>query len=409
MKKPKSVKTTFSTYSIGNIKGQGGSGVVYEATDEDGNLFAIKFLDSGKASYEKLKRFKNEFLFCSKNKHKNIITVLDHGITDEESPFFVMPLYDNSLRSLIGRLSPKNSLMIFNKIMDGLEAAHKLGVVHRDVKPENILILSQANELVIADFGIAEFEQDELYTAIDTKDGTRLANFQYAAPEQRVRGRKVDSRADIYSLGLILNELITGEIPYGTNFKKIGDVVNELSYLDAIVERMLEQNPDARFGAIEEIKHELIARNEEKITLQKIHQLERTVIPATEIDDPIVNDPMRIISVDWTNNLLTLVLNHPVSQLWHWALLNMGNFTFLQGKEPRNFNFSLNKVSIEAAPYEAQQIIDYFKQWLPSANELYKQKLQQNLFDDQRKQQEEIQRRIQKEKERADVLGRLKI
>ena len=104
MKKPKSVKTTFVEYTTGSIKGEGGSGVVYEAVDAEGNKFAIKALDPAKASKEKLKRFKNEFSFCSRNRHPNIITVLDHGITDNDIPFFVMPLYESSLRPLIGNI-----------------------------------------------------------------------------------------------------------------------------------------------------------------------------------------------------------------------------------------------------------------------------------------------------------------
>ncbi|MCP4767804.1 MAG: serine/threonine protein kinase [Gammaproteobacteria bacterium] len=250
MKKPKSVQTTFSQYTIGDVKGEGGSGVVYEAFDDEGNQFAIKALDPQKAFQEKLKRFKNEFSFCSKNKHPNIITVLDHGLTDDGIPFFVMPLFDYSLRKLIGNIDPEVATRLFGEILNGVEAAHKLGVVHRDIKPENILVRAEANELVLADFGIAEFEKEDLYTAVETKDGTRLANFQYAAPEQRSRGQIVDHHADIYSLGLILNELFTGEIPFGTNFRKISDVTDNYPYLDAIVEKMLEQNLQSRFDSI---------------------------------------------------------------------------------------------------------------------------------------------------------------
>lgn len=408
MKKPESVKTTFVEYIIGEVKGEGGSGVVYEASDAEGSRYAIKALDPAKASKEKLKRFKNEFSFCSRNRHSNIITVLDHGITDKDIPFFVMPIYESSLRPLIGSLNPQQAISIFEKIMDGVEAAHKHGVFHRDIKPENILVNGSGNELVLADFGIAEFEEEELYTAVETRDGTRLANFQYAAPEQRARGRDVDYRADIYSLGLILNELITGEIPSGTNFKKISDVTSDYPYLDVIVEKMLEQNPQSRFNSIESIKRELIARGEEHITLQKINSLEGTVIPTSKIDDPIVLDPMRIINVDWSDNILTIEFNHAVNSTWQWALHNMGGYTSVYGKGPENFKFRGSKAVISAASNEAQEIVDYFKQWLPKANQAYEVRLKQNIAAEERKQKEEIQERIHKERERVELLQKLK-
>jgi len=133
MKKPKFVRTTFAQYTINDEKDEGGSGIVYEASDDGGQKCAIKILDPKKATKEKLKRFKNEYWFCSKNKHPNIITVFDRGITDEGDSFFVMPLYNGSLKGLIGELEAKLAMSIFSKIMDGLEAAHKLGVIHREL------------------------------------------------------------------------------------------------------------------------------------------------------------------------------------------------------------------------------------------------------------------------------------
>lgn len=408
MKKPRFVKTAFAQYSIGGTKGEGGSGVVYEASDDEGNKFAIKVLDPAKASKEKLKRFKNEFAFCSRDRHPNIIRVLDYGITDNDISFFVMPLYDYSLRKIIGHLDANKAIHIFNKIMDGVEAAHKLGVIHRDIKPENILVCEDKDDLVLADFGIAEFEQEELYTAVETRDGTRLANFQYAAPEQRSRGRQIDHRADIYSLGLILNELVTGEIPFGTNFKKIGDVTSDYPYLDAIVDKMLEQNPQSRYESIESIKRELIAHGKEYITLQKISKLEKTVIPTFEIDDPIVLEPMRIVNVDWADNVLTIELNHTVNSIWQWALNNMGSYSSLLGKEPECFRFKANNGIISARANEVQQVVDHFKQWLPRANYVYEAKLKQDIEAEERRQQEEIRKNIQREEERADVLQKIK-
>ena len=408
MKKPKEVRTTFALYTLSKCIGEGGTGVVYSATDDSNKKFAIKILDPAKASREKLKRFENEYRFCSHNKHPNIITVLDHGLTDEGTPFFVMPFYEASLRRLIGKLEPRQALNVFKKILDGVEASHKLRVVHRDLKPENILVNNIGKDLAIADFGIAEFSEEELYTAVETKDGTRLANFQYAVPEQRTRGKRVDQRADIYAMGLILNELYTGELAHGINYKTIGDVTEEFPYLDALVERMLQQNPASRFNDIDEIKKEMIARGEEHISRQKVNHLKDTVIPTTDVDAPIINDPMRIENVDWNENTLTIELNHQANRNWIWALRNMSNYGSLAGKGPDSFQFSGNKAKIPVRANQAQRVIDYFKQWLPLANSVYERKLRQNKKADELRQIGKLRHRIQQEEERANVLGELK-
>lgn len=404
MKKPKILKTTFNTFSVSKVLGQGGSGKVYLGEDPDGNAFAIKCLDPQFVSREKLKRFKNEFIFCSKVDHPNIIKVLDHGLTDKSEAFFVMPVFDSSLRPLIETLTTKEALLIFEKLLDGVESAHILGVIHRDLKPENILIKNRGEDLVVADFGIAHFEEDELYTAVETKDSTRLANFQYAAPEQRKRGKEVRQTADIYALGLMLNELFTKEIPQGTNYIQIGDIDPLYSYLDPIVEKMLEQNPMNRFGSIEEIKYELIARGRENIVRQKLSKTKKTVISVNEIDDPIVNEPMKIIGVDWNNNNLTILLNHNVNETWVGAINNMGGYSSVLNKGPKSFRFSGNKAEIYAQSNEVQQIVDYFQQWLPRANQVYEQRLKNDKKTKEIRLREELVQKIKEEEERESVL-----
>jgi serine/threonine protein kinase len=337
--------------------------------------------------------------------------VLDHGIAEDGAPFFVMPLYMGSLRKVVGKLSPKEAFKIFEKILNGIDAAHKLGTIHRDLKPENILINRNGinTDLVIADFGIAEFEQDEIYTNVETKNGTRLGNFPYAAPEQRVRGGKIDKRSDIYALGLILNELFTNVLAHGTGYKTIKSVAEEYSYLDPIVERMLHQNPASRYLDIDELKKELNARGAEQVSMQKLSRLKTTVIPKNEIDDPIASDPMRIVDYDWDNGILKLELNHQPNPGWVSALKNIGNYTSVIGKGPDMFQFEDRSARIAAGPYEVQDIIDYFKQWLPMAHTLYVQRIKQKLGQEERKQREELQRRIKQEEEKAAVMRSIKL
>lgn len=409
MKKPKEVRSTFAIYTIKDVIGQGGSGIVYNATDDADELVAIKILDPTKATREKVKRFENEYRFCSSNRHQNIIQVFDHGLTDNGAPFFVMKLYDSCLRLLIGKLKHSEILKIFGKILDGLEAAHLQGVVHRDLKPENILIKESGKELVVTDFGIARFAIEDLYTAVETKDGTRLANFQYAAPEQRVRGTDVDHRADIYALGLMLNELFTGQLALGTNFKTIGAMSPENAFLDSIVDQMLQQDPGSRLQSIEDFKKELLAREAEFISRQKLSSLKETVIPSSEIDDPLIADPPRVVSVDWEDNVLKIKLQRPVNQEWIWALNNMGSHTSILGKGPEAFRFSGSEAQVSAKADEAQDIINYFKGWLPKANQVYESQIRREKEQNERREREALRQQIAKAEERANLLERLKI
>jgi serine/threonine protein kinase len=235
-----------------------------------------------------------------------------------------------------------------------------------------------------------------------------LANFQYAAPEQRTRGKKIDKRADIYALGLILNELFTAELAHGTNYKTIASVANDYPYLDSLVEKMLQQDPTSRYNDIDEIKKELIARGEEHVSMQKLSKLKDTVIPTSEVDDPLIADPMRIVNVDWDNDTLSIELNHQPNPNWLWSLRNMGGYSSLIGKGPDNFEFVGKFARILASANQAQQVIDHFKQWLPAANLVYANKLNQDQEAAERKQREELQKRIRQEQEMADVKRKLK-
>lgn len=408
MAKLLNVNTTFATYKIGILLGEGGSGRVYSATDDTGNDFAIKVLDKSKATTEKLKRFKNEYLFCSNSKHPNILKVVDNGLTDDGNPFFVMPKYHSSIRSIIGSLTPNQAMEIGKKILDGIDASHKHGVFHRDLKPENILINKSSTEVVIADFGIAHFDQEELYTAVETKATTRLANFVYASPEQKVRNKQVDKRADIYAAGLILNELFTSEVPHGTSFKKIAQVSSQYSYLDQIVDKMLCQNPSDRYSSIDEIKLDIMARSNEQVSLQKLDELKNTVIPESELNDPIISTPMKIVDAKWEDQKLSIKLNHVVNAKWKESFINMGSHSSLMGYGPERFQFNGDSAFIMCESRLAQDIINYFKGWLPQVHNTYEYKLKIELENLQRNRERELKEKIKKEEEKLKVNSNLK-
>lgn len=176
-----------------------------------------------------------------------------------------MPKYDCNLRTLINDgIQDIQIIKYFWQMCEGLKAAHIKKCWHRDLKPENILYNKATDTLVIADFGIAHFQDDDKSTKIKTKSTDKLANFEYHAPEQR-KGNIVDSASsDIWALGLILNEMFTKELAQGIDFKKISDVSLRYSCLDDLVNNMLKSRPEERCQSIYEVEMLFVASLDDK-------------------------------------------------------------------------------------------------------------------------------------------------
>lgn len=265
MKKNEIINTEQSSYKILQQLGEGGSGTVYKVKDKQDKLFALKILDSHKSNSDKHKRFRNEIEFCRKVNHRNIVKVIDFGdilIKEKESLFYVMPYYTCTLRDLLEKQKTSDQnhdffLKHFLELLDALEFTHEQLVFHRDIKPENILYDDINNTVAIADFGVAHFTDDFLVTSMETKGNSRLANFLYSAPEQRSTDKKVDHRADIYAMGLILNEIFTGQVLQGSNYLNIANISPMYSYIDDVVEKMVCQSPEYRIS-IPEIRELLL-------------------------------------------------------------------------------------------------------------------------------------------------------
>jgi serine/threonine protein kinase len=261
-------RTPLGNYTLKESIGQGGAGIVFRAIDEDAQEHALKHLRPNAQSSRRTKRFKNELAFCAKSSHPNIISIEDWGLTEIggiEVPFYIMPLFPQTFRTLINNGGNTDTLLqVFLQVLDGVEAAHKAGVWHRDLKPENILFDPALSRAVVTDFGIAHFPDELLNTMIETAPRERLANFRYAAPEQRSNGT-VDARADIYALGLMLYEMLTGELLQGTQHKKIGAIYPELEFLDPVVEHMLCQNPDDRLSTIDDVRSAITKQASSKL------------------------------------------------------------------------------------------------------------------------------------------------
>ncbi len=410
LKKGTVLRNAFDTYTIQQQKGAGGSGVVYEVLDSEGSAFAIKILDPTKTSSVRLKRFKNEIDFCSRNTHKNIIRVLGTGVIETGETFYVMPLFFCTLRDVMSKgIKPDDILPIFSQILDGVEDAHLHGVWHRDLKPENILCSPSANALVVADFGIAHFEEEELLTAVETKPGERLANFLYAAPEQKIRGKSADSRADVYALGLMLHEMFTGDVPLGTGHKRIADVAPAFAYLDALIDLMRRQSPDERPATIADIKG-LVQRYEyEAVRLQRLSKINGTVIKSHEIDEPLAEIPPKLVNFEWDRGQLTLILDRPVTSEWVNALRRMGSYSSVMGKPPDVFAFKGDRAVVAAREHEIQLVIDYFKGWLPLASRTLKSLLEQVARKEETRRKEQLRLEREAEEQRLRVLHNIRI
>lgn len=407
-------ETPFTRYIGTDIVGEGGAGRVYKATgDVDNHAYAIKLLDSKKATRQNMKRFKNEVDFCSRNLHPNIITVLDSGnVVDgkKDVPFYIMPLYTTSLRKLLeAEIHPEKALYYFIQLLNGVEAAHLQHVFHRDLKPENILYDETQDRLLVADFGIAHFEAEDLYAAAETSPNEKLANFQYASPEQRKRGAKVEYPADIYALGLMLNEMFTGLIPHGTRYKTISDVTPAYGYLDNMVTEMLDQSVERRTSSIAEVKRQLIGRGVEFARLQYLNELKHTVVPVTDVDDPLINNPPFLRDADYVQGILLLYLSCPVHDKWIGTLRRVGALTSVMGKRLEHFDILGDRAVIRVEEQDVQQIVDAFKNWLLIANSKYEQLIRSEQQEEEEHQRRELQMKVEELERQKRVRANLRI
>lgn len=232
-------------YQLVESVGAGGAGEVWLA-EAQARRWAVKLLKPG-ADSKTVERFGREASFQMECPHDGIARVAARGEHDGRS-FYIMPYYPDTLRGVISRGSTDNRTLLsfLRQIGEALQFAHEHGIVHRDLKPENVLIEGEA--LVLADFGIAHFTDSSLTSA-----GDLVGNRDYRAPEQRKGrdAREVDQAADVYALGLIINECFTRDIPAGSSYRTIEASHPLMSYLDLVVSRMLAQDPNNRPAIID--------------------------------------------------------------------------------------------------------------------------------------------------------------
>jgi predicted Ser/Thr protein kinase len=266
---PPSVETLsrlFPQLQVLRLLGAGGMGAVYQARQPAlDRLVALKVLPPGSshgASFPE--RFTREARALARLNHPNIVAVHEFGQA-EALPYFIMEYVDGAnLRQLeeTGRLSPREALQIIPQICDALQYAHDEGVVHRDIKPENVLV-DRKGRVKIADFGLAKILGIEADQARLTVDGQVMGTPHYMAPEQVERPLAVDHRADIYSLGVVFYEMLTGDLPIG-KFAPPSRKASLDVRLDEVVLRALENDPARRYQRASEVKSEVVTISENK-------------------------------------------------------------------------------------------------------------------------------------------------
>jgi eukaryotic-like serine/threonine-protein kinase len=262
--------TIIGPYRIVSLLARGGMGDVYRATDERLQRdVALKVLaDSITGASRRVDRFMQEARMTASLDHPNVVRVFDVG-RFEDRAYLVAELLDGeTLRSRIARgpIAPEEVLRIAKEIARGLAAAHAAGLVHRDLKPDNVF-LTRSGTTKILDFGIAKLVQDETVRGgFSTTTGILLGTAGYIAPEQ-IRGLAVDRRADLFALGAVLFEMLTGERAFAREhlIESLHAILHDppsaaLSTragvpvgLIEIIERLLQKEPDARYQSAEEV------------------------------------------------------------------------------------------------------------------------------------------------------------
>ncbi len=248
------ISRLFPQLQVLELLGAGGMGAVYKARQPAlDRLVALKVLPAG-GGVGSTERFNREARALARLSHPNIVGVHEFGQV-EGLHFFIMEFVDGAnLRQLekTARLSPREALQIIPQICDALQYAHDEGVVHRDIKPENVLV-DRRGRVKIADFGLAKIADPDPEATRLTVEGQVMGTPHYMAPEQVERPLAVDHRADIYALGVVFYEMLTGDLPLG-KFAPPSRKVKLDVRLDDIVLRALENDPERRYQQASEVK-----------------------------------------------------------------------------------------------------------------------------------------------------------
>jgi len=254
--------------------GRGAMGVIYQAHDPViDRRVAIKLVHTdlleGDEKDEYVERFRREAQAAARCAHPNIVAIYDFAMHDG-NPFLAMELVDGASLAMAlrqhGRFAANDAVAIMLQVLDALDSAHRIGVVHRDVKPANILLMA-GNRVKITDFGIARFDSSDL-----TRQGAMVGTPSYMSPEQCM-GDPVDARSDLYSAGAVLYEMLAGARPFTgrtsteVTYRLMHEEAPDLAVnvpgvspgLAAVVRRVLAKRPADRFASASDMAEALRA------------------------------------------------------------------------------------------------------------------------------------------------------
>jgi serine/threonine-protein kinase len=289
-----SLPETIGRFHVIETIGEGAMSIVYKAYDPDINrTLAIKVLRGECAVDPEYRyRFVQEAKAAGKLTHPNIVTIFDVGEADA-GPYIAMEhLEGQTLDRLMvsgQHVSPRQAVIYGIQLAEALDYSHKRGIVHRDVKPSNIIVLGERDGIRITDFGIAHMETTG--TAQRTILGTVLGTPQYMSPEQ-IEGQQVDGRSDLFSLGVILYQLVSGEKPFASDTltslllkivkeepTPLGSKTKEVPQsLQKVVARLLAKKPEQRFQSGRELAQQL-RRVVQEIDEHERHDNEARILP----------------------------------------------------------------------------------------------------------------------------------
>jgi len=272
-------RTLDGKYRLERALGRGGFGAVYEATDLrlQRRMAAKVMMGSSFGDVAALRRFEREARAAARIDHRHITRVYDYGAIGSGGAYLIMELVaGRTWRAELKRsgvIAPARAAEWFRQLLEGLQLAHKMGVVHRDLKPENVMIVETAGggeELKIMDFGLAKVLDGATGLSESlTQAGAVMGTFGYIAPEV-FTGGAIDERVDIFAIGVMLVETLVGERPFlgQTSHEVLTAVLNseyhlpgdsvEIRALDAVVQRCLAKDPRDRYGCVSEVAKELV-------------------------------------------------------------------------------------------------------------------------------------------------------
>lgn len=259
---PEALQALMPGYIIDKLLGRGGMGAVYHGIQiRLDRPVAIKILPPGLEERDPAftERFKNEARLMAKLVHPDIVTVFDSGQTVEGQLYFVMEFVDGmDVAGLIfknGWLPQEQACTIAKHVCQALKAAHELGIIHRDIKPANVII-NPKGQVKVADFGLARVHDDAAHLGL-TRTGFAVGTPDYLAPEAYVEGVKPDARMDLFALGVMLYQMLTGTLPRGAYKPATVMVPGIEPRFDAIIARAMQVNREERYQTAAEMHHDL--------------------------------------------------------------------------------------------------------------------------------------------------------